>query len=281
MILTIDIGNTTVALCGVRGGQVCFSARVETTRGAGRAEYAARLEKVFAAAKHQPVRFEGAILSSVVPELTDVLAACAAVYCPAPPLIVSPALKTGLVLDVPRPELVGRDRIVDAAAAAAHYPLPVVTVDMGTATTFNVVDENRHFLGGVICPGLSTGLRALNEKCAQLPPVHLGRPRAAIGTDTQSCMLSGAVYGTAAMIDGIADRIEAQLGRPVTVVVTGGLARFVTPHCRRKVLFDGQLMQKGLAALYRENTAGAPAQSRRGHSRSRVETNRKKDNGTT
>lgn len=267
MILTIDIGNTTVALCGVRGGQVCFAARVDTTRGAGVAEYRARLEKAFSTAKHQPVRFEGAILSSVVPELTEVLAVCAGEYCPAPPLIVSPALQTGLVMDVPHPEQVGRDRIVDAAAAAAHYPLPVVTVDMGTATTFNVVDENRHFLGGVICPGLSTGLRALNEKCAQLPPVRLGKPKAAIGTDTQSCMQNGAVLGTAAMIDGIADRIEQQLGRPVTVVVTGGLARFVTPYCRRKVVLDNQLMQKGLAALYAANTgakaACAPAAARR------------------
>ena len=270
MILTIDIGNTTVALCGVRGGQVCFSARVDTTRGAGEAEYRARLQKVFAAAKRQPVRFEGAILSSVVPELTDVLAACAAEYCPAPPILVSPALKTGLVMDVPHPEQVGRDRIVDAAAAAALYPLPVITVDLGTATTFSVVDENRHFLGGVICPGLSTGLRALNEKCAQLPPVRLGKPKAAIGTDTQSCMQNGAVLGTAAMIDGIADRIEAQLGRPATVVVTGGLSRFVTPYCRRAVIFDGSLMQKGLAELYARNADGAappaPRRARRHHS---------------
>lgn len=262
MILVIDIGNTTIALGGVKEGRVCFSARMDTVRGASPEEIRVKMEKAFSGAKYQPVRFTGGILSSVVPELSAPVTACAAAYCTGPILAVSPALKTGLVMDVPHPEKVGRDRIVDAAAAAAHYPLPVVTVDMGTATTFNVVDERRHFLGGVICPGLSTGLRALNERCAQLPPVRLGVPKAAIGTDTQSCMLSGAVLGAAALIDGITDRIEAQLGRPVTLVVTGGLARFVTPHCRRALQYDPQLMLRGLAALYAENT-GAPAPRRR------------------
>lgn len=259
MILAIDIGNTTVALGGIRDGRVCFVAHVDTIRGGTAADYRPRLEKAFSGAKRQPVRFEGAILSSVVPELTQVLADCAAAYCPAPPIIVSPQIRTGLTMQVPEPDKVGRDRIVDAAAAAAFYPLPAVTVDMGTATTFNVIDENRNFLGGVICPGLSTGLRALNEKCAQLPLVRLDRPESAIGKNTQECMLTGAIMGSAALIDGITDRIEAQLGRPVTLVVTGGLARFVTPYCRRAVIYDPQLILKGLAALYREN---APRQAR-------------------
>ncbi len=117
---------------------------------------------------------------------------------------------------------------MDAAYAAANFPLPVVTVDLGTATTFNVVDENRVFRGGVICPGLSTGLRALGERCAQLPQVHLGSPKSAIGTNTEKCMLSGSVMGTAVLIDGMVQRIEEELGQPATLVVTGGLAKYVT-----------------------------------------------------
>jgi type III pantothenate kinase len=264
MILTIDIGNTTVALGGVKDGRVYFVSHMDTVRSDGMEAYRARMKKAFSGAKRQPVRFEGAILSSVVPELTEIVAACAAEYCPQPPILVSPKIRTGLVIDVPNPERVGRDRIVDAAAAAAHYPLPVVTVDMGTATTFNVVDERRHFLGGAICPGLSTGLRALNEKCAQLPLVRLGAPKAAIGRNTQDCMLSGSILGTAALIDGMTDRIEAELGRPVTLVVTGGLARFVTPHCRHALEYDPQLMLKGLAALYGENVRHAKSFSGRG-----------------
>ena len=150
-------------------------------------------------------------------------------------------------------ESVGKDRLVDAAYAAANFPLPVITVDLGTATTFNVVDENRVFRGGVICPGLSTGLRALGERCAQLPQVRLSSPKAAIGVNTESCMLSGSVLGTAVLLDGITQRIEEELGRPATLVVTGGLAKYVTPLCRHPLTYDPELLLKGLALLYQMN----------------------------
>ncbi len=253
MILAIDIGNTTVALAGIKDGRVCFVSHMETLRSATEEDYRPRFEKAFSGAKYHPVRFEGAVLSSVVPAITDVVARCAAAYCPSMPLVVSPEMKTGLTMAVPEPEKIGKDRIVDAAAAAAHYPLPVVTVDMGTATTFNVIDEDKKFLGGLICPGLSTGLRALGERCAQLPQVRLAAPKAAIGTNTADCMINGAVLGAAATIDGIAAKIEAQLGKPVTIVVTGGLARFVVPHCQRKLVYEPELLFKGLAALYMAN----------------------------
>ena len=134
---------------------------------------------------------------------------------------------------------------MDAAYAAANFPLPVVTVDLGTATTFNVIDENKVFRGGVICPGLSTGLRALGERCAQLPQVHLSSPKSAIGVDTEKCMLSGSVLGTAVLLDGITQRIEEELGRPATLVVTGGLAKYVIPLCRHPLTYDPELLLKG------------------------------------
>ena len=154
------------------------------------------------------------------------------------------------------------DRLVDAAYAAANFPLPIVTVDLGTATTFNVVDKDRVFRGGVICPGLSTGLRALGERCAQLPQVHLGSPKKAIGTNTESCMLSGSVLGTAVLIDGMVQRIEEELGSPATLVVTGGLAKYVTPLCRHPLTYDPELLMKGLALLYQLN---APQEHGRSH----------------
>lgn len=156
-------------------------------------------------------------------------------------------------MGVPDPHTVGKDRLVDAAYAAAKFPLPVITVDLGTATTFNVVDEDRVFRGGVICPGLSTGLRALGERCAQLPQVRLGSPKSAIGVNTESCMLSGSVLGTAVLLDGITQRIEEELGRPATLVVTGGLAKYVTPLCRHPLTYDPELLMKGLALLYQMN----------------------------
>ena len=255
MILAIDIGNTTVALGGIRDGRVCFVAHMDTVRTRTAAEYRAEMEKVFAHRRHpeKPIRFEGAVLTSVVPQITGALAECARHYTGKKPVIVSPEIRTGLTMGVPDPHAVGKDRIVDAAYAAANFPLPVITVDLGTATTFNVVDENRVFRGGVICPGLSTGLRALGERCAQLPQVHLSSPKNAIGTNTESCMLSGSVLGTAVLLDGIAARIEEELGRPATLVVTGGLAKYVTPLCRHPLTYDPELLLKGLALLYQLN----------------------------
>ena len=255
MILAIDIGNTTVARGGIRDGRVCFVAHMDTVRTRTAAEYRAEMEKIFSRRRHpeKPIRFEGAVLTSVVPQITGALAECARFYTGTKPVIVGPDIRTGLVMGVPDPAAVGKDRLVDAAYAAAHFPLPVVTVDLGTATTFNVVDERRVFRGGVICSGLSTGLKALGERCAQLPQVRLGSPRRAIGTNTQECMLSGAVMGTAVLLDGMVQRIEEELGRPVSLVVTGGLARYVTPLCRHPLVYDPELLLKGLALLYQLN----------------------------
>lgn len=269
MILAIDIGNTTVALGGIKDGRVCFVAHMDTVRTRTANEYKAEMERILAhhgprgAARSLP-QFEGAVLTSVVPQLTDKLAECARDFTHKQPVIVGPDIRTGLVMDVPEPAAVGKDRIADAAAAAEYYPLPVVTVDLGTATTFNVVDEQRVFRGGVIAPGLSTGLRALNERCAQLPRVRLAAPKSAIGRDTAGCMLSGSVMGTAALIDGMTERIEAELGRPVTLVVTGGLSKYVAPLCRHPLQVDPQLLLKGLALLYQLNAdAGKKRRPRR------------------
>ena len=261
MILAIDIGNTTVALGGIKDGRVCFVAHMDTVRSRTAAEYRAEMERVFSHRRHpeRPIRFEGAVLTSVVPQITGALAECARYYTGKKPVIVSPEIRTGLTMGVPDPHAVGKDRLVDAAYAAANFPLPVITVDLGTATTFNVVDTDRVFRGGVICPGLSTGLRALGDRCAQLPQVYLASPKSAIGVNTESCMLSGSVLGTAVLLDGMTQRIEEELGCPATLVVTGGLAKYVTPLCRHPLVYDPELLMKGLGLLYQLN---APTQHR-------------------
>ena len=274
MILAIDIGNTTVALGGIKDGRVCFVAHMDTVRTRTAAEYRAEMERIFARRRNpeRKVWFEGAVLTSVVPQITGALAACARHYTGKDPVIVGPDIRTGLTMGVPDPAAVGKDRIADAAYAAANYPLPVITVDLGTATTFNVVDEEKVFRGGVICPGLSTGLRALGDRCAQLPQIHLARPHHAIGTTTQECMLSGSVMGTAVLLDGMVARIEEELGSPATLVLTGGLAKYVAPLCRHPLTYDPELMMKGLALLYEMNSRPARrGESRRFHGGSRRE----------
>ncbi len=255
MILAIDIGNTTIALGGLREGKVCFVAHIDTVRDGDAAHYTTALKNAFAKRRYpdRPLRFEGVVLTSVVPSITNTLARCAGAYTSRKPLIVSPEICTGFTFGVENPEALGKDRIADAAFAVANFALPVITVDMGTATTFNVIDEHRVFLGGVIAPGLSTGLRALGERCAQLPNVRLCPPKQVVGGNTAACMLSGSIIGTAALIDGMVQRIEEEIGKPCAVVVTGGLAKYVVPHCKHPLAYDAQLMMKGLGILYELN----------------------------
>ena len=257
MILAIDIGNTTVALGGIRDGRVCFVARMDTVRTRTAAEYRAEMDKIFAHRRHpeRPMRFEGAVLTSVVPQITGALAECARYYTGKKPVIVSPEIRTGLTMGVPDPHAVGKDRLVDAAYAAANFPLPVITVDLGTATTFNVIRENSVFCGGAIAPGLDMGLGALSERTAQLPRLDLQIPKRIIGRNTEECILSGTIVGMAAMLDGMVQRIEAELGSPATLILTGGAARFVEPLVLHPHIYDPNLLLKGLAFLCERNCA--------------------------
>ena len=257
MILAIDIGNTTVALGGIKDGRVCFVAHMDTVRTRTAAEYRIEMEKVFAHRRHpeKPIRFEGAVLTSVVPQITGALAECARYYTGKKPVIVSPEIRTGLTMGVPDPHAVGKDRLVDAAYAAANFPLPVITVDLGTATTFNVIRENSVFCGGAIAPGLDMGLSALSERTAQLPRLDLQIPKRIIGRNTEECILSGTIVGMAAMLDGMVQRIEAELGSPATLILTGGAARFVEPLVLHPHIYDPNLLLKGLAFLCERNCA--------------------------
>lgn len=258
MILTIDIGNTTIGIGGLEKTAqgdytVCFTAKLASVRGRRGAAYLATLRSLLEDAGISPDRFVGAALSSVVPELTEPLCSCARVLTGTEPVLLTAKSHTGLILDVPEPDKLGHDRLADAAWAAARFPLPAVTVDMGTATTFNVVGDGRVFLGGVIAPGMMTGLNALSGRAAQLPEIELCAPRQVIGRTTDECMRAGAVVGAAAMIDGITARIEAELGNPATLVMTGGLARYVEPLCTHAHIYDPDMLLKGLALLYEWN----------------------------
>ena len=254
MLLAIDVGNTTVGLYGLEDGRICCEAHFITDSGRTVSGCKAGLRDAFLrwGLGEEPV-FDGVALTSVVPDVTPAMYACAERLSPQPILLAGHGLKTGLTLGVPHPEKVGVDRLMDAAAAADGYPLPVITVDMGTATTFNVVDRDRVFRGCAIVPGLLTGLEALHEKTAQLPLLEPAEPPAAIGKDTEGCILSGAVLGAAALIDGMAARFEAELGEPATLVITGGLSRWTEPHCLHPHIRDRHLLVKGLDLLYRLN----------------------------
>ncbi|MDD4850198.1 MAG: type III pantothenate kinase [Gemmiger sp.] len=255
MILAIDIGNSNICIGGLTGQTVCFTTRMVTRPRCTEDEYTAELKFLLGRLPTPvtPTAFTGVVLCSVVPGLTRVLGAAARRLTGRAPVVVGPALDLGLSLAVEEPTRLGHDRLADAAAAVALYPLPCMTVDLGTATTYNVIDANRRLLGGFIVPGVQTSLRAISAGTAQLPPIAPETPATLIGRNTVQALNNGAMYGTAAMLDGLADRVEAELGAPLTVVATGGLAPYITPCCKRKIQYDANLLFKGLAILYQKN----------------------------
>lgn len=245
MILTVDIGNTTIALTGLERSEddfdVLFAEKIPSDE-----HFRETLERVLGGFP----KIENAVLSSVVPKLTEPICRVVEQITGKRPKIINAASYRGILnIAIPEPEKLGLDRIADSAWAAAKYPLPAVTVDLGTATTFNVIGEGGVFLGGIIASGLQTSLNALSERAAQLPKLTLAAPDKLIGTNTAECMLSGAVIGAAAMIDGIADRVEAELGKPVTLILTGGGARLIDPMCRRSHIYEPFMQAKGLALI--------------------------------
>ena len=256
MVLAVDIGNTNICIGGLApGGQVLFTVRMVTRPRCTEDEYTAELKFLLARLAVDPAKCEGVIVCSVVPGLTRVLAGACRRLTGCEALFVSSALDTGLTMAVDEPARVGQDRLADAAAAVASYPLPCMTVDMGTATTYNVIGPGGAFLGGFIVPGVQTSLRAISTGTAQLPPIAPQTPGRLIGRNTVEALNNGAVFGTAAMLDGLAARVESELGAPLTVVATGGLAPCIIPLCKRVVLYDADLLLKGLALLYQKNAA--------------------------
>ncbi len=256
MILAVDIGNTTVSLGGVeKAGSyvVRFMERLDTNRGWGVSEYASGLLGLLERQGLKAADFEGAAVSSVVPYTAGALRESVRRTLGKEPVLVTAQSDTGLVLAVPEPEKVGQDRLVDAAWAAANFPLPAVTADLGTAATFNVIRRGGVFCGGVIAAGPETGLRALAERAAQLPKIELRVPGRIIGRNTAESMLSGAVAGTAALVDGIVRAIEEELGEAVTLAITGGTAKYVEPMVRHPHTYDPEMLLKGLALLYKKN----------------------------
>jgi type III pantothenate kinase len=253
MLLAIDIGNTNILIGGIRDNKIMFKARIATDRTRTSDQYGVEIKNMIEALGYRISDISDCIISSVVPPVFNSVCTGVIKIIGKQPMVVGPGLKTGLNIHVDVPSQVGSDRIVIAVAALAEYKAPLILIDMGTATTIEVVEPENLYLGGVIFPGVKVSLDALTSRAAQLPGISLDQPKQVIGKNTIDCMRSGTMYGNAAMIDGIVDRIEEELGHSSTLIATGGLAQFITPLCKRKVIVEKDLLLKGLNLLYQKN----------------------------
>lgn len=254
MLLAIDIGNTNIVIGGIDdGGKIAFEARIATDRIKTSDQYGAEIKSMLSLFDIKPRDVADCIISSVVPPVFNSVRTGVMKVTGKAPMVVGPGLKTGLNIQMDTPSQVGSDRIVIAVAALAEYEPPLTLLDLGTATTIEVVGKGSTYLGGCIIPGVRISLEALTSRTAQLPGISLDRPKKVIGKNTVDCMRSGIMYGTAAMLDGMLDRVEEELGFSTTVVATGGMAQFIVPLCRREIRLERDLLLKGLNIIYQKN----------------------------
>lgn len=259
MVLTIDIGNTTIGIGGFAKDKLLFTEKISSRHPLSDTGYIEKLNMILDKYGLSAEAFEGSVISSVVPSVTAVFCLALNTFLGKKPLVLSHELDLGYEICTEFPEKVGCDRLADIAGAISRYPLPLVTIDLGTATTFNVVDKDRRFLGGLILPGVGTAHRALLGKTAQLPKGDIHMPAHTIGANTQECITGGMLFGNACAIDGLLRRINAELGQKTTVVATGGYATTVIPHCETKIHIDQNLLMKGLRSIYENNkSTGSP-----------------------
>ena len=242
MVFTIDIGNSNIVVGTVNRQGVLFVERMSTDHKKTELEYAILLKSAMEIHGITTNEIKGCIISSVVPPVTSVINRALEKLTGEKALVVGPGIRTGLNIKIDNPAQLGSDLVVDAVAGIAEYPLPLIIIDMGTATTMSAIDAVGNYLGGVIIPGVRVALDSMVSRTAQLPRISFEAPKKAIGKNTIECMKSGSVLGSASMLDGMIDRLEEELGQDATVVATGGIAPFITPHCKHKIVCDDTLL---------------------------------------
>ena len=254
MLLAIDIGNTNVVIgCLNSESETVKQFRMVTDLKKTDDEYAAGMKMIL---QHNGVdcsQFEGAIICSVVPPLTEIFRRAIEEITGLKALVVGTGIKTGLNIMIENPASLGSDIVAVSVGALADYPLPVIVMDMGTATTITVVDKGNKFIGGAIVPGVALSMNALSSGTSLLQKVPIEAPKKCISSTTIECMQSGAIYGNAALLDGMIDRFQAELGCQCALVATGGIAAKIVPHCKHEIVYDENLLLRGLGIIYRKN----------------------------
>jgi type III pantothenate kinase len=253
MLLVIDVGNTNTVLGLFDEEKLVRDWRIRTVVDHTVDEYGMLIYNLYKTSRISSREIQNIIISCVVPPMLNILEPLCQKYFNIKPLIVGPGVKTGMPIFYDNPKEVGADRIVNAVAGFEKYKRDLIIVDFGTATTFDYVSNKGEYMGGCISPGIMISSEALFERAAKLPRVELSKPKSIVGKDTVSSMQAGIMYGYAGLVDGICERIKAEVKSDPLVVATGGLARIVAPETKSINVVDDMLTLEGLRIIYLRN----------------------------
>lgn len=254
MLLTIDIGNSYVSFGGYKDEELIFVSDIVTDNKKSEDQYAVEIGNIMNLYKIDSKEIDGAIISSVVPELTDVIKGAIKKLCNIECLVLGPGVKSGININIENPAQLGADTVAEAVGAINKFPCPCIICDLGTATVFGIIDKNKNFDGVIIAAGVGTTSESFSKNTALLPHVSINIPKRLIGKNTVNSVQSGLIYGTAAMIDGLIARIEKDIGEKVTVVATGKMTDKIIPLCEKDIIIADYLVFEGLRLIYMKNS---------------------------
>ena len=253
MVLAIDIGNTHIVLGCFKERELLFTELLSTEKSYTDLEYASLLKSALDFNSQYAEKIEGAIISSVVPQVTGTIKKAVMRLTSIEPIIVGPGVRSGLKIKIDNPAQLGSDLVVSAIAGIKEYGVPQINIYMGTATAFSLIDKDKNFVGTSIGAGMGIEAEALSSRTSQLPNIAFEKPKKVIGTNTIDSMRSGLIFQNAALIDGMIDRIEEEYGEKCVLTATGRYASIVAPLCKHKIIIDEDMILKGLIDVYNKN----------------------------
>ena len=262
-LFCVDIGNTNVVMGLYQGEELAAHWRIATDHDKMADEYAMLILDLFERSAQDPAAVGGVVVASVVPPLTGIFEKLSQRYFDQQPLLVNAEVHTGVRILLDNPAEVGADRVVNAVAAYRRYGGPACIVDLGTATTFDILSVDGDYLGGAIAPGIGIAAEALFQRTAKLPRIELIPPPSAIGKDTVQAMQSGLFFGYVGLVEGLVARFRAEMGPDMRVIATGGLASVIAAETDVVDAVDPWLTLEGLRLIWEMNQGGKGTKSER------------------